>query len=137
MSNRRQSREIALQILFQCEFDKELDYEQSLKLFSENFHFHSDSIEYSKILLDGVIKNKTQIDQYINNHCKNWHLDRLALVDKNILRIACFEMKHLLLAPKIVINEAIELATKYGNAQSGSFINGILDQFAKSEKLII
>ncbi|MBX7231158.1 MAG: transcription antitermination factor NusB [Bdellovibrionales bacterium] len=131
---RRQSRELALQVLFQLEFVKE----QNLKLALDNFrsaYFASElTWDYALFLLQGVEEQKETIDQQIKSHTEHWKLERLALVDRNILRIAVFELKKSdpEVPPAVVINEAIEIAKKYGNTDSGKFINGVLDQIKKN-----
>lgn len=129
---RRQSRELALQILFQTEFASQISYAQFLEVYETTFT--DDVIDYADQLIQGVKKNVTELDKKIQAYSQNWKLDRMALIDKNLLRLAVFEMKFLNppTESKIVINEALEIAKKFSTTESASFINGLLDAIAKS-----
>ncbi len=131
---RRQSRELALQVLFQQEFAPDIDFQMSLKTFRESFNAPIEVWDYAEILLDGIEKNRIQIDQKIEKSADNWSLGRMALVDVNLMRIAVFEMFFSVqnLAPAVAINEAIEITKKYGTADSAKFINAVLDGIAQS-----
>lgn len=131
--DRSLSREMALQILFQWEFSKTLDFQQSLQLYEENFSLHPSSLEYARQLLNGIIENKEALDSLVSKYATHWHIDRLSLVDKNVMRIALYELKYLNFNPRIAINEAVNLAKKYGTQDSGAFVNGVLDRIAKAE----
>ncbi len=128
---RHQSRELALQILFQIEFAPQIEYAEFLEVFEQTFS--QDVIDYADLLINGVKNNSEKIDAMIQAVSSHWKVSRMAIVDRNILRMATFEMRVMkdALKPNIVINEAVELAKKYGTAESASFINGILDQLAK------
>jgi N utilization substance protein B len=128
---RHQSRELALQILFQIEFAPQIEYAEFLEVFEQSFA--QDVIDYADLLINGVKNNAEKIDAMIQSASSHWKVSRMAIVDRNILRMAAFEMRLMqdALKPNIVINEAVELAKKYGTAESSSFVNGILDQLAK------
>ena len=128
---RHQSRELALQILFQIEFAPQIEYAEFLEVFEQSFS--QDVIDYADLLINGVKNNREKIDNLIQAASSHWKVSRMAIVDRNILRMAAFEMKLMAdaLKPNIVINEAVELAKKYGTAESASFVNGILDQLAR------
>jgi len=84
--------------------------------------------------VEGTIKNIDKIDNLIQKYALNWELHRMAYVDRNILRFATYELLHLPdVPPKVSINEAIELAKKFGDQESGKFVNGILDKIAHNE----
>ena len=129
---RRQSREFALQILFQTEFASQIS--TSLLLDVIGADADTETLEYAQVLIDGVNANKENIDVLIQNSSQHWKLNRMATVDRNILRIATFEMKFSVdpLKSNVVIDEAIEIAKKFGTTESASFINGVLDQIGKS-----
>lgn len=136
MSFRRRSREIALQVLFQREFNPQAPIESAFHLFVENFDVEDRVKEFAEFLVNGVTLNKTDLDQVIQTYCQNWKLSRMALVDKNILRISAFELIH---APneipaEVSINEAIEIAKRFGSADTSSFVNGVLDNILKSRQ---
>ena len=128
---RHQSRELALQILFQIEFAPQIEYSEFLEVFEQTYT--QDMIDYADLIICGVKNNLAKIDGIIQSTSQNWKVPRMAIVDRNILRMAVFEMKLMPepLAPKIVINEAIELAKKFSSKEASAFINGILDQIAK------
>jgi N utilization substance protein B len=129
---RRQSRELALQILFQIEFAPQIEYAEFLEVFEQTFD--EGVIEYADLLITGVKAHRDTIDGLIQSGAQHWKVGRMALVDRNILRMAVYEMKFMtdVLKPNIAINEAVELAKKYGSTESGGFVNGILDQIAKT-----
>jgi transcription antitermination protein NusB len=128
---RHQSRELALQILFQIEFAPQIEYAEFLEVFEQS---HSeDDLNYADIIISGVKENREALDTLIQKASRSWKIDRMSTVDRNILRLATFEMKLMPdpLKPNIVITEAVELAKKYGTTDSSSFVNGILDHIAK------
>lgn len=128
---RRTSRELALQILFQSEFAPTLSTRDYSEVFPEPLE--KEAIEYAQVLIQGVQNKKPDIDAKIQQVSQHWKLDRMAGVDRNILRLAVFEMSFSPepLKPAIAINEAVELAKKFGTTESASFVNGILDQIGK------
>ncbi len=134
-SLRRQSRELALQVLFQLEFQEGLSAEQAFALYRESFESNVEIWEFARLLVTGVMQNKESIDAYLESHIRHWKLDRVAHVDRNILRIAVFEIKHLHneVPLNVVINEALEIAKKYASTDSSSFINGVLDNISKTK----
>ncbi len=88
---------------------------------------------FAKTLVEGVIQHRDAIDAEISKHAHNWAMDRLSVVDRNVLRIAVFELLYLEdIPPVVTINEAIEIAKQFGDDESGGFVNGILDGLLKS-----
>ena len=130
---RRKSRELALQLLFQSEFTEPLRIEDIIKAQESTESFPADIQLYAKDLVRGVEENKAAIDSLIQSHSAHWKLERMATIDRNLLRLAVYEMKFSAspLTPAIVINEALEIAKIYSGTDSSSFINGLLDQVAK------
>lgn len=128
MGIRRRAREIALQVLYQLDASQERAKEV-LDLYWENFEPTPKAREFCQRLVEGVGQNQGQIDRLIEENSENWTLKRMAMVDRNILRLATFELLQCPDIPfKATLNEAIELAKKFGSDDSGSFINGILDK---------
>ncbi len=129
---RHKSRELALQILFQIEFAPQIEYAEFLEVFEQSFD--QDTIDYAELLVSGVKSNLEKIDSMVQTASSHWKISRMAIIDRNILRMATFEMKVMpdALKPNIVINESIELAKRYGTEESSKFINGVLDQIARS-----
>lgn len=134
MKNRRISREIALQVLYQMEFDSALTPIQGLKQYEDNFKNDQLSMDYSEKLINGIKEHQTQIDETIQKFSINWKINRMSHVDRNIIRLSIFEMTYLQddVPRNASINEAIEIAKKFGSEDSSQFINGILDQISKS-----
>lgn len=131
---RRQSREIALQTLFQIDFSPKTPVHELLALIGGEFD--KPTLEYSEILVDGVRGQLTSIDKLIQASSPRWKLERMASVDRNLLRLATFEMffSEEQIKPSIVINESVEIAKTFGTTESSAFINGILDQIAREKK---
>ncbi len=139
MANRRLSRELSLQALFYFDRDKEIkDSEKLVESFKKNF---GDKIKLSDEsffteLVHGVIKSKPEIDLILQTCSKNWKISRMPGVDRVIMRIAIFELLHCSDIPSVVsINEAVEIAKKFGTSKSASFINGVLDCIRVAQKL--
>ena len=131
---RTQSREIALKVLYQVDVSHDEPVNAIEEFFECNQEFPDDVKEFSNILILGTIEYLEAIDKKIVEFATNWELKRMAIVDRNILRLACFELIHLDDIPsKVTINEAVELAKKYGGIDSGKFTNGILDKINKTD----
>jgi len=127
MGHRRKARESALQILFQLEFSTN-NYEEVIEEYWKEKKASAKTKNYANWLVRGVISSKKEIDNIIEECSKNWRLSRMATVDRNIIRIATFELFSEQDIPSpVIINEAIEIAKKYGTEDSGQFVNGILD----------
>jgi N utilization substance protein B len=120
-------------MLFQSEFTLKLSPAEMLQRFAEDAVLEEDVLAYADIITNGIFNSKEQLDQEIQAASRSWKLARMALVDLNVMRIAVFEMKFLQppVPPNAAINEAIDIAKKYGSSDSGGFVNGILDQIAK------
>lgn len=133
---RRQARELALQVLFQKEFASTANTSELLDLFQNHFSLGHEMMDYSRELVDLSVKNQKAIDDLIGKYSINWNIQRFALVDLNILRIAVCELmfvKNDPPPPKSVVDEALEIAKKYSSQESPSFINGLLDQILHKE----
>lgn len=136
MRKRTKSRELALQFLYQADITKESS-DAALEFFWQEQKDSGDIKEFASKLIKGIIANLASIDKLISKYAKNWQLKRMAVVDRNVLRLGCFELLYLDDIPaKVSINEAIELAKKYGDLESGKFVNGILDKIHKTEMKI-
>ena len=95
----------------------------------------SQAFEYAKRLVDGAIEHREEIDELIKSQAENWRLERMSAVDRNVLRLAVYEFLYESDVPKlVVVDEAIELAKKFGSEQSGRFVNGLLDGLLKSHE---
>lgn len=129
MRKRTLSREIALKILYASEITAEPIFEASRKFWENENTESEDVINYANVLVAGVGEHIKKIDSAISFLAANWEIGRMATIDRNIIRIAAFELMFLDdIPPKVAINEAIEIAKKYGDKDSGKFVNGILDR---------
>jgi transcription antitermination protein NusB len=127
MASRRQSRVLAVQALYQLDLNPG-DLGRSLNDFLESFPTAEENLPFFRRLVEGVWENKRELDRLLKRHSENWRLDRMSPVDRNILRVAAFEMQYCAdVPPKVAINEAIDLGKRLGSEESGAFINGILD----------
>ena len=134
MGKRRKARESTLQILFQLEFD-DSDVDKVFRSYWKDKKATKDIREYCRWLIKGVIAHRESIDKNIQSVSKRWRLSRMPVVDRNILRMAVFELLYEEdVEPAIVINEAIEIAKKYSGEQAAMFINGVLDTLRKKTK---
>ena len=131
MGMRRRARELALQLLYQHEHTgADLDAMQTD--FDEWTNASDDVRDFADFLLRGTLSNLADLDEELERQTAHWRLERLAAVDRNILRLAMFELKHEPdTPPAVVIDEAIEIAKKFGAEESGRFVNGVLDGFVK------
>jgi N utilization substance protein B len=132
MRKRTQSRECTLKILYQAELTR-----REIHVAAENFWNEFETIDeniraFTDRLTSGIEINLPSIDAKISQHATNWQLKRMAVIDRNVLRIGVFELLHTKdIPPKVTINEAVELAKKYGDLDSSKFVNGILDKIHK------
>jgi len=127
MGNRRRAREVAMQALYYMDKSRG-DREEMFELFCRSFPPSKKMHLFFTKLVDGVLSSRPEIDLIIEGHSSNWKIGRMACVDRNILRIAVYELLWCGDIPaKVTINEAIDIGKKFGTEESGSFINGILD----------
>jgi N utilization substance protein B len=132
MGLRRKSRELALQFLFSHDFQERVNAPESLAreldLFCDSFEVGQQAMPYGRKLIEGICLHLADIDTLLADHSHNWRVERMSSVDRNILRIAVFEMRYSGEVPaQVVINEALEIAKRYSINDSVAFINGILD----------
>ncbi len=127
MGERRKSRECALQILFQLELNPG-DPRELVRVYWASQRASKAVRDYGTWLVERILEHGPEIDRAIQAASKNWRLARMAVVDRNILRIAAAELLYeKTLAPPIVMNEAIEIAKRYSGEESAVFVNGVLD----------
>ena len=128
---RRRSREYALQVLFQLELTGSELNDEMLNDFWEGNDEDDEVKEFTYKIVRTALKNREKIDETIQRAAEHWSLERMASIDRNILRAATCELLYRTdIPPSVVINEAIEVAKKYSTEDSGPFINGILDKIA-------
>ncbi len=130
MGARRLGREMALQMLYASDLNPANEH-PFIPRELEDSRTQYESVDFAEELVKGVTENRTTIDELLTAKSKNWSLVRMARVDLSILRIAIFELLYRSDIPRnVTINEAIEVAKKFGTEDSPSFINGILDEIA-------
>jgi len=129
-ARRTRARERALQALYQIDVAAE-GIDEALAAFWRSFEpVEREVRELAEALVRGVAEHRRQVDEAIEAASSNWRLDRMARVDRNVLRLAVFELIRTEVPVKVVINEAIELGKKFGSESSGAFVNGVLDKVA-------
>ncbi|MFZ7125030.1 MAG: transcription antitermination factor NusB [Desulfobacterales bacterium] len=127
MGNRRRAREMAMQALYYIDLSRRRP-EEALALFRKTFSPSKKVEPFFAELVEGVLRDKRLLDGVIETYSDNWRVSRMACVDRNVIRIAVYEMlRHPDIPPKVSINEAIDIGKKFGTEESGPFINGILD----------
>jgi N utilization substance protein B len=131
MPSRRRSREHALQILYQWDMRKQA-VDESIDafygtLFSEEDGAQPARDEFLELLVRGTVEKAGEIDALISGHAEHWRLERMPAVDRNILRLAIYEMRHTETPAPVVIDEALELARRFSTEESVQFVNGVLD----------
>lgn len=138
MRKRTKARELALQLLYEADVTQ-ADAQELKDIFDDFFEMNaeasqdSDVTDFTRELVFSVSRHRADIDREIAKYAANWQLDRMATVDRNILRLASFELLYRQdIPPKVAINEAVELAKKYGDVDSGKFVNGVLDKINKT-----
>lgn len=138
MRKRSHAREYALQLLYQVEITSDLTEDQLLDFWKQlDEHRESGPIDpevkkFTEDLVHIVRRNRAPIDNMIETSAEHWNMKRMAVVDRNVLRLGVAEIVYALDVPtKVAINEAIELAKKFGDQESARFVNGVLDHIAK------
>lgn len=131
MSLRTKAREFAMQMLFQWDMSQQDPAKLEAK-FWKSAKAADKTRAFANQLFEGAAKDVTALDEIIGKHCENWRFERLATIDRAILRLAVHEMSSADTPPKVVLNEAVELAKKFSSQESGAFVNGILDSVHKS-----
>lgn len=138
MRKRTRSREIALQLLYQVDIRHE-ELDSIMGDFLETQlcdpgEWDPSIKDFAVTLAKGTRDNISIIDETISSYAQNWQLERMAMIDRNIMRMACYELLYVDdIPPKVSINEAVDLAKKYGDTESGKFVNGILDKIKKNQ----
>ena len=126
IASRRTSRELALRALYQIDVGK-ASPEEAIQAVSDAERYADETLAFARELVLGVAEHGGRIDSVIQKYARDWSLDRMADVDRNILRLAMYELRYLLdIPPSVSVDEAVELAKKYSTAESGRFVNGIL-----------
>src|SRR5438477_432055 len=146
---RRRAREVALQILIQMDVNPELGAEQAMRLYFDHLAADADDDDGDgrgepvrpappfdramvQALVSGVASRRGELDQVVQDLSRNWRLERMALVERNVIRLALYELKHTRDVPtNVVLDEAVELTKKFGTSEGGAFVNGLLERAAE------
>ena len=133
VSQRRLARESALQVLYSVDLAR-LDPHEALRRYRASFGEHEldpESATFMEEIVLGTCREIEELDRLIAEACANWRVSRMAVVDRNLLRVASFELyRHEEIPIRVTLNEAVEIARRFGSTQSRSFVNGVLDRVA-------
>jgi transcription antitermination protein NusB len=133
MASRRKARELAFQMLFQWDVGRHSP-EHVLSTFLGRQKADASTLEFARWLFEGAVAESDSLDELLRQHSANWRLERMAAVDRNVLRLALYELQHTTdTPPAVVINEALELARRFSSGDSVEFVNGVLDAIHKKE----
>ncbi len=132
MTRRSRAREVALQLLFQRDHNPAIE-RSTVERFAKDRLRDAGLVPFCLGLFDGVVAHLAEIDEELSAAAENWRLPRMAAVDRNVLRLGAFELLFQSdTPPAVALNEAIELARRYGSSDSPAFVNGVLDQLRTS-----
>jgi len=130
MARRSRAREVALQMLFEDDVNPRPSIDETKEFLRARLH-SPDLEEFCLTLIQGVRRNQSELDALLAKTADNWSLERMAATDRNVLRLGAYELLYTDTPGRAAINEAVELAKRYGSANSAPFVNGILDKFLK------
>ncbi len=118
-----------LQILYQFDLHPDRDSTDDERFLRSRLHNHEELVAFSQQLIRGVMRNRDELDAHLAKRTENWSLERMAATDRNVLRLGAYELLFTETPGRVVINEAVDLARRFGSAQSSQFVNGVLDGF--------
>lgn len=128
MARRSRAREVALQVLFQDDLNPRHNPAVADVFLQERLS-SPELVEFARSLVSGVRRNRQELDELVARTADNWSLNRMAATDRNVLRLGAYEILYTDTPDPVAINEAVELAKRFGSANSAHFVNGILDRF--------
>ena len=134
MTTRRRAREVVLQVLYEEDLNPMRELAIADQFVSKRMLHNKPLVAFAQQLLRGVRIHRDAIDEILTKHAANWSVKRMTTIDRNILRMSTFEMMHGGVPGRVSINEAIEIAKRYGNRNSGQFVNGILDRVLREHE---
>ena len=135
MSRRSRAREIVLQVLYQDDLNPDQPEDIRQRFINARLNNDVELVEFAERLLTGVRLHMDQVDQQLEETAKNWKLSRMAATDRNVLRLGAYEILFSETPDRVAINEAIELAKRYGTNNSSQFVNGVLDRLMSNKSL--
>lgn len=128
MARRSRAREVVLQILYRDDLNPGCDTSGDESFLRGRLNDNDELVAFAQMLLSGVRRNMTELDPMLSERAANWSLARMAATDRNVLRLGAFEILYADTPPRVAINEAVDLARRFGAKQSPQFVNGILDR---------
>jgi transcription antitermination protein NusB len=134
MSRRSRAREIVLQVLYEDDLNPDRNPEAGDAFLCNRLLQDTELVDFARSLVAGVRKHRAEIDKLLVERADNWTMERMAVTDRNILRLGAYEMLYGGTPERVAINEAVELAKRYGAKQSPHFVNGVLDRFMHKER---
>lgn len=134
MSTRRRAREIVLQLLYEADMNPTRDDDAAGRFIRSRLQGRKALTEFARGLLAGTLQNRDQIDRQLDQLATHWTLPRMPVTDRNILRLGAYEILFADTPGRVAVNEAIELAKRYGDKNSPRFVNGVLDRLYKSRE---
>jgi len=134
MTTRRRAREVVLQVLYEEDVNPLRDLAIADQFLAKRMLHNKPLIAFAQQLLVGVRNHRDELDVILTRHAANWSVKRMTTIDRNILRMSTHEIVFGDVPGRVSINEAIELAKRYGNKNSGQFVNGILDRVLREQQ---
>jgi N utilization substance protein B len=134
MTRRSRAREVALQVLYGDDVNPSRNLTVVDDFLTERLGHDPDLVEFARELVGGVRRNRKELDGWLAELARNWSLSRMAVLDRNVLRLGAFEIIFTKTPGQVVINEAVELAKRFGAKQSPQFVNGVLDRLMKEHQ---
>ncbi len=128
MAKRSRAREVALQLLYAVDLNPEQQPTPVEEFLAGRLRHDRELIQFARSLVAGVQRNREELDELLATRAENWTLDRMAATDRNILRLGAYEILYTDAPPRVAINEAVELAKRFGSKHSAQFVNGVLDR---------
>jgi N utilization substance protein B len=133
MTRRSRAREIVLQVLYQDDLNPSTEPMASDQFLRRRLNDDEALVDFARSLLSGVRRNREELDQMLGARADNWSLARMAVTDRNVLRLGAYEILYSDTPGRVAINEAVELAKRFGSKQSAQFVNGVLDRFLQKD----
>lgn len=133
MSRRSRAREIVLQVLYQDDLNTDQPEDIRLRFMNARLNQDRSLVEFAEDLLAGVRRHRDAVDQHLEEIARNWKLSRMAATDRNVLRLGAYKILFTETPNRVVVNEAIELAKRYGTNNSSQFVNGVLDRLMNNQ----
>lgn len=134
MLRRSRAREVVLQILYEDDLNPDRNMAVADEFLRGRLNHDPELVAFASDLLSGVRRNRGELNMLLEERAQNWTLARMAVTDRNVLRLAAYEMLYTETPNRVVINEAIELARRYGSKQSSQFVNGVLDRVLRDQE---